>query len=101
ALAEPDRQTVITNVLSGRPARSILTRFVREQGPLNEAVPNYPLATPPLIPLRAKAESKGSGDFSLLWAGQSRAPNRGLDAGALTKALAEEALTELRRLASR
>jgi nitronate monooxygenase len=100
ALAEPDRQTVITNVLSGRPARSILTRFVREQGPLNVAIPNYPRATPALTPLRAKAEAKGSGDFSLLWSGQSRAPNRGLGAGELTRALAEEGLAELQRLVS-
>jgi len=100
ALAEHDRQTVITTVLSGRPARSILTRFVREQGPLNDAVPNYPLATPALVPLRAKAEAEGSGDFSLLWAGQSRAENRNLGAAELTKALAEEALTRLRNLAS-
>jgi nitronate monooxygenase len=101
AMAEPNRQTVITNVLSGRPARSILTRFVREQGPLNEAIPNYPLATPALLPLRAKAEAEGSGDFSLLWAGQSRASNRNLGAGSLTKALADEAIADLRRLASR
>jgi nitronate monooxygenase len=100
ALAERDRQTVITNVLSGRPARGILTRFVREQGPLNEAIPNYPLATPALTPLRAKAEATGSPDFSLLWAGQSRAPSRNMGAGELTKALAQESLAELRRLAS-
>jgi nitronate monooxygenase len=100
ALAEPDRQTVITNVLSGRPARSVLTRFVREQGPLNDAIPNYPLATPALLPLRAEAEAKGSGDFSLLWSGQSHAPNRGMGANALTRALAEEALAELRRLSA-
>ena len=100
ALAEPDRQTVITNVLSGRPARGILTCFVREQGPINEAIPNYPLATPALTPLRAKAEATGSPDFSLLWAGQSRAPSRNMGAGELTKALAQESLAELRRLAS-
>jgi nitronate monooxygenase len=98
ALAERGRQTAITTVLSGRPARSILTRFVREQGPLNDAIPNYPNATPALLPLRAKAEAKGSGDFSLLWSGQSHAPDRGLSAGDLTKALAEEALSELRKL---
>jgi nitronate monooxygenase len=101
ALAEPDRQTVITNVLSGRPARGIVTRFVREQRPINEAIPNYPLATPALTPLRAKAEAKGSADFSLLWAGQSRAPSRDLGAGELTRTLAEESVAELRRLASR
>jgi nitronate monooxygenase len=100
ALAAPERQTVITDVLSGRPARSILTRFVREQGRLNDAIPNYPLATPALTPLRAKAEAKGSGDFSLLWAGQSRAVNRNLGAAELTKALAEDGLAELRKLAS-
>jgi len=37
----------------------------------------------------------------LLWAGQSRAPSRNLGAGVLTKALADEGLAELRRLASR
>jgi nitronate monooxygenase len=100
ALADPDRETVITDVLSGRPARGILTRFIREQGPINPAIPAYPLATPALAPLRAKAEAKGSSDFSLLWAGQSRAPSRDMGAGELTKALVQEGLSHLRRLAS-
>jgi len=99
ALAEPGRQTVITNVLSGRPARGILTRFVREQGPINSAIPAYPLATPALAPLRAKAEACGSGDFSLLWSGQGAAPPSGMSAKELTQKLAEEALAHLRALA--
>ena len=95
ALAVPGRETVITNVLSGRPARSILTRFVREQGPINAAVPTYPNATPALAPLRAKAEAKGSGDFSLLWSGQGAPPPTGIGAGDLTRKLADEALALL------
>ena len=95
ALAVPGRETVITNVLSGRPARSILTRFVREQGPINAAVPAYPNATPALAPLRAKAEAKGSGDFSLLWSGQGAPPPTGIGAGDLTRKLVDEALALL------
>jgi nitronate monooxygenase len=99
ALAEPGRETVITDVLSGRPARGILTRFVREQGPINAAIPSYPLATPALAPLRAKAEAKGSGDFSLLWSGQGGVPVSGIGAKELTLKLAEEALAQLKALA--
>jgi nitronate monooxygenase len=99
ALAEPGRETVITNVLSGRPARGILTRFVREQGPINAAIPAYPLATPALAPLRAKAEAKASGDFSLLWSGQGGVPVSGLGAKELTRKLAAEALARLKVLA--
>jgi nitronate monooxygenase len=72
ALAEPGRQTVITNVLRGRPARGILTRFVREQGPISPDIPAYPLATPALAPLRSRAEAQGLGDFSPLWSGQGQ-----------------------------
>jgi nitronate monooxygenase len=89
ALAEEGRETVITNVLSGRPARGILTRFIREQGPMNAAIPAYPLATPAISPLRSKAEAKGSGDFSPLWSGQGPAPRSGLGAAELTRKLAE------------
>jgi nitronate monooxygenase len=99
ALAVAGRETVITDVLSGRPARSILTRFVREQGPINAAIPSYPLATPALAPLRAKAEAKGSGDFSLLWSGQGGVPVSGIGAKELTLKLAEEALAQLKALA--
>jgi nitronate monooxygenase len=99
ALAVAGRETVITNVLSGRPARSILTRFVREQGPVNPAVPSYPNATSALVPLRAKAEAKGSGDFSLLWSGQGAPPPTGIGAGELTRKLANEAQERLKALA--
>lgn len=93
ALAEPGRETVITDVLSGRPARGILNRFIREQGPTNPAHPAYPLATPALAPLRKAAEAKGSGDFSWFWSGQGAPPPTGIGAGELTRKLADEALS--------
>ena len=86
---------MITDVLSGRPARGILNRFIEEQGPINPAHPAYPLATPALSPLRAKAEANGSGDFSWFWSGQGAPPQFGVGARALTKGLAEDALARL------
>jgi nitronate monooxygenase len=95
ALAEPGRETAIADVLSGRPARGILNRFIREQGPINPAHPSYPLATPALAPLRKAAEAKGSGDFSWFWSGQGAVPPSGIGAGELTRTLADEALVLL------
>jgi nitronate monooxygenase len=95
ALAKPGRETVIADVLSGRPARGILNRFIKEQEPVNPAVATYPLATPALAPLRKAAEAKGSGDFSPFWSGQGAPPPTGIGAKDLTRKLADEALALL------
>jgi nitronate monooxygenase len=65
------RHTALTNVFTGRPARGIVNRFMREIGPINPLAPPFPLPTSAIAPLRANAESAGSGDFSPLWAGQN------------------------------
>ncbi|HTH39698.1 MAG TPA: nitronate monooxygenase family protein [Rhodocyclaceae bacterium] len=71
ALKSPQAgHTALTNLFSGRPARGIVNRFMREVGPLNSQAPAFPLATTGVAPLRAKAEAQGSGDFSPLWSGQ-------------------------------
>jgi nitronate monooxygenase len=98
ALAVPGRQTVIADVFSGRPARGVVNRFTREQGPTNPVHPAYPLATPALAPLRKAAEAKGSGDFSWFWSGQGSPPPTGIGAGELTRKLADEAMSALRGL---
>lgn len=69
ALRQPKRETALTNVFTGRPARGIVNRFIREVGPINAAAPAFPLATSAIAPLRAKAEAAASGDFSPLWCG--------------------------------
>jgi nitronate monooxygenase len=99
ALADPDRETAITTVLTGRPARGVVNRFMREQGPIDAAAPAFPLARPAIAPLRAKAEADGSTDFSPLWSGQGTGAPREIGAAELTREIAEEGLARLRALA--
>jgi nitronate monooxygenase len=82
------RLTAVTNVFSGRPARGIVNRILRELGPLSPAAPAFPLAAAAVAPLRARAESQGSGDFSSLWAGQNTTGCRAVPAADLTRELA-------------
>ena len=93
-----DNQTVITNVITGRPARGIVNRVIHDVGPLNSAVPEFPRAADAIAPLRAHSEKLGSGDFSPLWCGQAGPLGRDMPAGPLTKHLAEEALALMKRL---
>jgi len=86
--SESARHTAITNVFSGRPARAIMNRVMRELGPLRQAIPAFPLAVGAIAPLRAKAESEGSSDFSPLWSGQNSTGCREVPAGDLTRELA-------------
>jgi nitronate monooxygenase len=90
-VSDAAQHTAITNLFTGRPARSIVTRLMRELGPLSGAAPAFPLAVSALLPLRAKAESSGSTDFSSLWAGQNVSGCKEMPAGELTEALAGEA----------
>ncbi len=71
--------------MTGRPARGLMNRAMRELGPLTDAAPAFPLAANALAPLRAKAEAQGSGDFSPMWSGQAAALGRELRARELTQ----------------
>jgi nitronate monooxygenase len=89
ALASPAaRVTALTNLFSGRPARGIVNRLMRELGPMSAAAPAFPLASRALAPLRAQAESRGNGDFSPLWAGQNTSGCRPVPAAVITRELA-------------
>ncbi|WP_341710134.1 nitronate monooxygenase [Limnobacter sp.] len=87
--SEAARHTALTNLFSGRPARGIVNRVMRELGALSEFPPEFPLATPGIAPLRAKAESMGSGDFSPLWAGQNASACKNATAATITHELAQ------------
>lgn len=90
ALAGPDAgHTVVTNLFTGRPARGIVNRIIRDLGPVRPDAPVFPLAATALAPLRARAEREGRGDFSPLWSGQNPAGGRPVPAGALVRQLAE------------
>jgi nitronate monooxygenase len=82
------RLTAMTNVFSGRPARGIVNRLMRELGPMSPAAPAFPLAAAAVAPLRARAEALGRGDFSPLWSGQNPSGCREVPAAELTRELA-------------
>lgn len=89
ALKSPRAEhTALTNLMTGRPARGILNRLMKELGPIGEAAPAFPLATAALVPLKAAAEKQGRDDFSTLWSGQNASGCREIPAAELTRLLA-------------
>ena len=86
--SEMAEQTALTNLFTGRPARGIVNRLIREVGPISPTVPEFPLATAAIVPLRKEAEARGSGDFSPLWCGQNATGCKEIPAARLTRELA-------------
>jgi nitronate monooxygenase len=100
ALAQArDDSTVITNVMTGRPARGVANRVMREVGPMSSDAPAFPHAATSLAPLKAAAEKLGKVDFTNLWAGQAIRLGREMPAAELTRALAGAALARLSQMA--
>ena len=85
--SDATRTTAVTNLYTGRPARGIVNRLMRELGPMSDLAPEFPLAASLVMPLRAGAEAKGSGEFSPLWAGTNASVCREMPAAALTEEL--------------
>jgi nitronate monooxygenase len=99
ALAQArDDTTVITNVMTGRPARGVPNRVMREVGPVSPDAPAFPHAATAIGPLKAAAEKLGKVDFTNLWAGQAVRLGREMPAAELTRALAGAALARLSAL---
>jgi nitronate monooxygenase len=94
-----DDDTAVTNLMTGRPARGIVNRVMREIGPINAIAPEFPLAAGALAPLRVKAEAQGCGDFSPMWSGQAASLGREMPARELTATLVAEAQALMRRMA--
>ena len=84
---EDGRETTITNVFTGRPARSFINKLVRDLGPMNTNVQAYPFAISALLPLRAA--TKGSEDFVSLWAGENWKTGQPKPAGEIVKELGQ------------
>ena len=49
-----DDGTAVTNLMTGRPARGIVNRVMREIGPISDVAPEFPLAAGALAPLRSQ-----------------------------------------------
>jgi nitronate monooxygenase len=100
ALAESaDDGTVITNVMTGRPARGVINRVMREVGPVSADAPAFPHAAVALGPLKTAAEKLGRTDFTNLWAGQAVHLGTETPAAELTRALAAAALARMGQMA--
>lgn len=87
--------TALTNVFSGRPARGLMNRVMRERGPLTSEASAFPLAGAALAPLKAAAEQAGSTDFTSLWSGQNLATTDGEATGTVLARIAADALARL------
>ncbi len=88
ALQSPaSAHTTLTNVFTGRPARGIVNRVIRELGGMSDTPPAFPLATAAMAPLRAHAEKNGNSDFSPLWSGQNASGYKAVPAAELTREL--------------
>jgi nitronate monooxygenase len=86
--SEAARETALTNLFTGRPARGIMNRLMKELGPISALAPAFPLATTAISALRTKAEAQGNGDFSPLWSGQNASGCKEITAADLTRELA-------------
>jgi nitronate monooxygenase len=89
-----DRPTALTRAFSGRLARGIENRFMREHGDAPSAYPHIHHAT---SPMRAAARERGDADGFNLWAGQTHALARAMPAGELVRALSADARAALDR----
>ena len=83
-------ETALTNLFTGRPARSFVNRLMRELGPISQSAPEFPLASNALAPLKAITEPMGLGDFMSLWSGQAAGLAKEMTSAELTRSLGQE-----------
>jgi nitronate monooxygenase len=81
-------RTELTRAFTGRPARGLVNRFLREHGPYAPAA--YPEVHHLTAPLRKKAAASGDAQGMALWAGQGHRMARELPAGQLVEVLVAE-----------
>jgi len=84
------KETALTNLFSGRPARGIINRLMKEMGPLNTIAPNFPMAGSATLSLRKAAEAAGSIDFTPLWSGVNNQGCQEISATEMTQLLVKE-----------
>jgi nitronate monooxygenase len=91
-------ETAMTRAFSGRPARGLVNRFVRELAPHEDSLPDFPLMNTLTAPLRKASAEAGSSDFLALWSGQAVGLNRRGSVAELVERLVAEAQAAMRRL---
>jgi nitronate monooxygenase len=91
--------TALTRAFTGRSARGVVNRFLREHSA--DAPAAYPEVHHLTAPLRAAAREQGDADGFHLWAGQAHALAEERPAGELVRRLAAEAAEALADAAAR
>ncbi|HUA80673.1 MAG TPA: nitronate monooxygenase [Dyella sp.] len=83
--------TIMTRVISGRPARSLANDFTRWGSSVpTDAIPDYPIAYDAGKALHAAGKAVGQSGYGAQWAGQGAPLARALSAQALMNVLKEE-----------
>jgi nitronate monooxygenase len=91
-------ETAITEKFSGKPARGVLNRFMREMADAPQLA--FPAQNSLVAKLRAAAAKAGKADFVALWAGQAAPLSRALPAAELIEQLEQELVHSLRSSAA-
>ena len=97
-LASDERSTAVTRAFTGREARGLANRFIRELAPFQAEVPGYPLQHARTRDLRQRAKERGDAEFMSLWAGQGTRLSRAFTAEQLMAALVAETESAIARL---
>ena len=93
-----DDKTQITHAFSGRPARGLENRYLREMAGHEDTYPDFPILNTLTGPLRKASANQNNPDFMSLWSGQSAAMSRNLPASELIQLLVTETESVLERL---
>lgn len=93
--------TRITQVFSGRPARGIVNRFMREMAGAADQTPPFPIQNALTRPLRNAAAKSGRTEFLSLWCGQAPRLAQRQPAAALVARLVRETEAAIGELAAR
>ena len=91
-----DDDTLVTEKFSGKPARGIANRYIREMR--DAPTLEFPAQNTLTGPLRAAAAKAGNSDFPALWAGQAGALARQMPAASLLATLRDETLEAIERV---
>lgn len=90
-------ETAITEKFSGKPARGVVNRFMREMAQAPQLV--FPAQSSVTGKLRAASAKAGKPDFVALWAGQAAPLSRALPAAELIARLEQELTAALKHAA--
>lgn len=97
-LAAREDTTRVSEKFTGKPARGLANRFMREMSNGNAPQLAFPAQGVLSGPLRSAAGKAGNADLLAMWAGQAAPLSRALSAAALIAALEQETLDTLARL---